>query len=259
MQKAEFKVKVGDEEVGYYVVLPDGKTRKQAREVKADYFRKNAFKEGIYFTHQIQDLLKKKGLWSDEKEEEIKTVTKQIEDKLKLLQKGKSEAVPNKDKLREIVVKEVKPLRTKQLELLSERSQLDSLSLESESQQLELDYLVVQSTYTEMGDKVFQSLSEYKEKEDEPYTEAAGRELAKLIGMSNPDWFKDLPENKLLIKYKFMNEKGNYIDIDGNLISSDGKRINDKGYYINEAGEQIDDAGNKINDEGEVTEFVEFD
>lgn len=259
MQKAEFKVKVGDEEVGYYVVLPDGQTRKEAREFKADYFRKNAFKEGVYFTHQIQDLLKKKGLWSDDKEEEIKKVTRDIDDKIKLLQRGKSEKVPTKAALREIVIKEVKPLRTRQLELLSERSQLDGLSLESEAQQLELDYLVVKSTFTDMQDKVYKSLEDYKEKSDEPYTEAAGRELAKLIGFSNPDWFKDLPENKLLIQNKFMNEKGNYIDKDGNLISADGKRINEKGFYINEAGEQIDDAGNKINDEGEVTEFVPFD
>lgn len=259
MQKAEFKVKVGDEEVGYYVVLPDGQTRKEAREFKADYFRKNAFKEGVYFTHQIQDLLKKKGLWSDDKEEEIKKVTRDIDDKIKLLQRGKSEKVPTKAALREIVIKEVKPLRTRQLELLSERSQLDGLSLESEAQQLELDYLVVKSTFTDMQDKVYKSLEDYKEKSDEPYTEAAGRELAKLIGFSNPDWFVTLPENALLIKHKFMNSKGLLIDEEGNTISADGKRIDDEGYYINENNERVDSDGARINSDGEQIDFVPFD
>ena len=259
MQKTEFKVKVGDEELGYVVRLPDSKLRKSAREYKNDFFRKNAFKEGVYFQHQIQDLLKKKGLWTDEKEEEIKRVSREIEDKLKTLQKGKSESVPTAEALKEIIVKQVKPLRNKQLELLAERSQLDSLSLESEAQQIELDYLVAASTYTDMDDKVFSSIEDFREKEDTPYAEMASRKLAELIGLSNPNWLTELQENKLLIRHKFMNAEGRYIDKDGNFVSSDGKPVDKDGYYINAEGKRIDEDGNLINEDGEITEFTPFD
>ena len=259
MKKVEFTVKVGDEEVGYNVRMPDGKMRKKARELKTDYFRKEVFKDGVVFTHQLQDLLKRKGLWSDEKEEEIKTVTRDIEDKIKLLSKGKSEKVPNPQVLREIIVKEVKPLRNKQLQLLTERSQLDDLSIENASQQLEVDYLISECTYTAGDDKVFQSLEDYESRKDEPYAEEAGRKLSELIGLTSSNWVMDLPENKLLIKHKFMNTNGIYLDPQGNFISSDGRPVNEQGYFINSENEIIDDNGNRITENGEIIDYTEFD
>lgn len=259
MQKVEFKVKVGEEEQGYVVKLPDGKLRKKARELKADHFRKEAFKEGTVFTYQIPELLKRKGLWSDEKDEELKRLSKEIEEKLRGLSKGKTPQVPTKDILRSIILNEIKPLRTRQLELFSERSQLDSLSIESEAQQLEIDYLVVESTYTDMDDKVYEDLPDYKSRSDEPYTEIAGQKLVELMGLSDSNWAVSLPENKLLIKYKFMNEKGQYINEDGDLISADGKRIDSDGYYLNENNERIDEWGNAVDEKGEVILIEEFE
>ncbi len=259
MKKVDFSVKVNDEELSYFVREPDAQTKKRARELKLDYFRENAFKEGTVFSHQILDLLKKKGLWSDEKEEEIKSVTRELEEKIRFVSKGKSADIPTKDVLREKIVKEIKPLRTKQLELYSERAQLDSLSIESAAQQLEFDYLVTNCTRTNMDDVVYKSLDDYKAKADEPYTELAGKKLAELIGQSDPEWWTKLPENKLLIKCKFMDAKGRYLNSKGELVNLDGKRINEDGFLINDKDEPIDEFGNLINSEGEVIGFVDFD
>lgn len=260
MQKVDFKVKVGDEEKNFFVKLPDGKLRKEAREAKAKYFRVNAFKEDCVFSHQIPDLLKRKGLWSNEKDEEIKTVSSQIEEKVRLLSKGKSDKVPTKEALKEIIIKEVKPLRSRQIELLTEYSQLDGISIEKQSEQAEFNYLVAKSTFTDLGDPVYSSVEDYVEKADEPYSELAGAKLAELINNTgNTNWFADLPENKLLIKHKFMDTQGRYIDSEGNLVNSDGKRINDKGFFVNDKGEQIDSYGNLINDDGDVIEYVDFE
>ncbi len=259
MQKTEFTVKVGEEDKKFAVRLPDGKLRKKAREVKADYFRKNALKDTTIYQHQIQDLLKKKGLWSDEKEEEIKTVTRQIEDKLRLLSKGRSVEVPDTNKLREVVIKEVKPLRNKQLELLGERSQLDGLSIQSESEQVEFDFLLSESLYDELDERVFKSLEDYQTRTDEPFCEEAGRKLAELMGMSNPKWFEELPENKLLIKHKFLNTDGRYTDKDNNLVNAEGKRVDKDGYLLNEEGKRVDEYNNLLDDKGEIVGYVPFD
>lgn len=259
MQKVEFTVKVDNEDKKFTLRLPDSKTRKKAREAKADYFRRNALKETTIYQHQIHDLLKRKGLWSDEKEEEIKTVTRQIEDKIRLLSKGKSADVPNTERLREIIIKEVKPLRTKQLELLGERSQLDSISIQSEAEQVEFDYLLAESLFSESDDRVFSSLEDYQARVEEPYCEEAGRKLAEMLGLSNPKWYEDLPENKLLIKHKFLNSEGQYTDKEGNLINADGKRVDKEGYLINENNERVDEYGNRLNDKGELVDYSPFD
>lgn len=262
MQKLEFKVKVGEEEKNFVVRLPDGKLRKKAREEKARFFRLNALKEDCIFAHQIPDILKKKGLWSEQKEEEIQKVSRSIEELVRKLSKGKTESVPTKEVLKDIVLKEIKPLRNRQLELLGERSQLDSLSIESQAEQAEFNYLVANSTYyneVEKDGPVYSSVDDYIERADEPYSEEAGKKLAELIGNSNPNWYAELPENKLLIKHGFMNAEGKYIDKDGNLVNSEGKRINTLGYLVNENGEQVDSYGNKIDDEGNVIEYTEFE
>jgi hypothetical protein len=258
MQKVEFKVKVNGEEKGYVVRMPDGKLRKKARDIKTDYFRQQAFREGTVFSHQIKDLAKRKGLWSDEKDKEIENVTKELDEKIKIVSHGKSEAVPTLQALKEKIVKEIKPLRIKQLELLSERSQLDGLSIESEAQQLELDYLVSECTVTDMEERVYESLDDYKAKADEPYSEEAARKLSEMLGFTNPKWFNTLPENKLLIKYKLMNEDGNYINEQGQMVDSEGKRINAKGFYVNEKEEIIDVDGNRIDEDGNYLDVVDF-
>lgn len=263
MQKVEFTVKVDGEDKTFLVRMPDSKMRRKAKELKNEFFAKKAFEPDTVFANQVHELVKKKGLWSDAKDEEIKQVSKDIEEKIRLVSKGKSEKVPNRDALRKIIVDEVKPLRSKQLQLLAERSQLDDISLENAAQQLEIDYLISECTYEEsggdLGAKVFSSLEDYKLKADEPYSEEAGRKLSELIGLSNPNWLVDLPENKILIKEKLMNDKGFYLNKDGDLISVDGKRINDKGFYIDADGNQVDSNGDKVNDEGDIIEYNSFD
>ncbi len=263
MQKLEFKVKVGDEELGYFVRLPNGKLRKEAREYKNKVFKQEAFKvdengqSTAIFNHQVYNLLKSHGIWTDEKDERLKEVSKQLEEKLRLLSKGKTDAVPTADKLREMIIKEVKPLRYEQFSLLSESRQFDNITVESLSNQAEIDYLTAHSTFTELDEEVYSSINDFYAKASEPYTDEALTSINIIIGNSNKNWIMDLPENKLLKKCGFMNEEGQYV-LDGALVNSEGKKINDKGFLINEEGVQVNEDGDVIDDNGELVKFNDF-
>lgn len=264
MQKAEFKVKSGDEEKGYYVNMPSGKHRKEAREYKDRVFKREMLKVDengkniAVLSNQVYNLLKSHGVWTDEKEARVKEVSKLIEDKLRLVSKGKSEQVPTVEKLREIIVKEIKPLRIEQFELLGQSRQMDNLTVESVAAEAEIDYLVTQCTFDSDGERVYADLDDYQIKKNEPYTDEAINQLQILIGNANPNWLLDLPENKILKKYNLIDDKGNYI-VNGVRVNSDGKPINEKGYLINEAGEQINEYGDRIDDEGNILDVVPFD
>ena len=48
----------------------------------------------------------------------------------------------------------------------------------------------------------------------------------------DPDYEKNLPENKFLVTYKFANEKLELVNKDGHLIDSEGNLIDEEGYYV---------------------------
>jgi len=264
MQKSEFTVKVGDTEQAYYVSMPSGKQRKEAREYKDRVFKREMLKIDengkniAVLSNQVYNLLKTHGVWTDEKEARVKELTKLIDEKIRLVSKGKSEAIPTVEKLREVVVKEIKPLRSEQFELLGQSRQMDNLTVESLAAEAEIDYLVAHCTFTSEGELVYSSLDDYYGKTNEPYTEEANIKLQILIGNINPNWIMDLPENKILKKYNLIDDKGNYI-VGGVRVNSDGHPINEKGYRINAANEQINEYGDRIDDEGNILDSVDFE
>lgn len=264
MQKTEFKVKIDGEDKGFTVRLPSGKLRKEAREYRQLVFKKKMFevdengKNTAVLASKAYNTLKEMGVWTDEKEARVVELAKLIDEKLHLLSKGKSEQVPNALKLREIIIKEVKPMRSEQFELLGQSKQLDSVTVESIADEAEIDYLVSKSTFNDDLSPTFTSLEDLYSKVDEEYAKEARTQLQILIGMFNPNWFSDLPENKLLKKHNFIDEKGNYI-IDGKLVNSDGKPINDKGQLVNENGEAVNDYGDLVNEEGDIIGAADFD
>ena len=264
MQKAEFKVKVGYEEVEYSVKMPNGKLRREADEHRALIFKKKMFevdengKNTAVLASKAYNTLKEMGAWTDEKEARVIELGKLIEEKLRLLSKGKSDKVPTVQKLREIIIKEIKPLRAEQFDLLAQSKQLDSITVESIANEAEIDYLVAKCTYNQDLSLTFSSLDDYNSKSNEEYAREAKTQLQILMGIYNPNWYNELPENKMLKKHGFVNDKGQYV-IDGNLVNSEGKRINDKGFLINDDGEQINEYGDLIDDEGNIKDAQDFD
>lgn len=71
-----------------------------------------------------------------------------------------------------------------------------------------------------------------------------------LYGLDN-DYENNLPENKFLKKYKFIDQKLRLIDKKGRLIDSEGRLIDESGRYVDDNGSFVDKFGNKVDADGD--------
>ena len=91
---------------------------------------------------------------------------------------------------------------------------------------LVLDYLVSQCTFDETGaNKVYNNLDDYLNKADDDIAFAAATALAQLMYSIDKDVEANLPENRFLQKFKFVNEDLSLVDSDGNGVDSKAKEL----------------------------------
>ena len=79
----------------------------------------------------------------------------------------------------------------------------------------------------------------------------------------DPNYDKNLPENKFLKDYKFVDKELRLVNDDGHLVDSEGRLINDEGRFIayDDDGEEyfIDRDGSALTEGGDyVVEFEPF-
>lgn len=211
-------------------------------------------KSAFLFKSQVTSYLKEQGLWSDEKDEKLQTLSQEVRNLYRSLAKGgirKSEA---KDAALKIV-----KIKREQLNLISESRQLDQYTIESQVENASFDYLVSVCLLDENGEKVFSNVDEYKENADTVEVFSAVQKLASILYGVEDYTEKDEPEWKFLVKYGFANDKLQLINKDGHLVDELGHLINEEGRFVNEKNELIDIYGNLVDQEGNpIEEFVEF-
>jgi flagellar basal body rod protein FlgG len=93
-------------------------------------------------------------------------------------------------------------------------------------------------------------LEDYLSRADDPAAFKGAQVLANMLYGLDNDYEKNLPENKFLIKYKFVNDSLRFINKDGKLTDKDGRLVDEDGRYINDKGEYIDKDGNRIDVDG---------
>jgi hypothetical protein len=71
-----------------------------------------------------------------------------------------------------------------------------------------------------------------------------------LYGLDN-DYESNLPENKFLKKFKFVDDKLRLVDKKGRLIDKEGHLIDETGRFLDEEGNFVDKFGNKVDKDGE--------
>lgn len=206
-----------------------------------------AIKSGAIARSKLNLYMREQGLWDDEKQTRVEALNVLINDGELALRKGgikKSEA-------RKIALS-LRGYRMERNLLLFARTQLDEYTVEGLAENAKFDYLVSACTKTEEGDRVFDDLSAYKNKQDEPYAAAAAAALSSIIYGTDPDWEKKLPENQFLINQKFVDEKLRLINKDGKLVDAEGRLVDENGRYINENNEYVNRDGQRVDDEGDV-------
>lgn len=137
-------------------------------------------------------------------------------------------------------------------DLISVRTSLDNHSAEGQADNARFNYLVsVCVVYNDTKEPCFKNMEDYLNRSTEQVAILGAQNLANMLYGLDNDYESNLPENKFLKKYRFVDEKLRFIDKKGRLIDADGKLVDENGRYIDESGNYVDKFGNRVDAEGD--------
>ena len=94
-------------------------------------------------------------------------------------------------------------------------------------------------------------MEEYLNRATEQVAILGAQNLANMLYGLDNDYESNLPENKFLKKYKFVDDKLRLIDKKGRLIDAEGRLVDEDGRYIDDAGNFVDRYGNRVSKDGD--------
>ena len=244
-----FVDKVDDKDITFKVYEPTPADYKDAVKV-----RNEAFIEALHakapLRGQLNTLLRSRGEWDDEREEQYSNLTKKILEREKQLNMGGIKL----SQARKLAL-EMQECRNTMRDLLIDRSVLDNMTAEGQADNAQFNALVsmclVYNNEKSEEQRYFSSVEEYLLKSTTTIGSTAAEKLASLMYSIGDSVEKSLPENQFLIKWKFTDDKLRLINKDGHLVDKDGRLINEAGRYINSDGKYVDQVGNLVSDSGE--------
>lgn len=249
-----FKVNLDGKEVEFEIKATNVNDQREAQKIYNQAFS-DAVKSGSIVRARLDDLLKEQGLWDDKKEIRFSTIQKQISDNDKILSKGGVSLKKAKS-----AALEIKKLREELRELISVKTELDTHTAEGQADNARFNYLVsVCVVYKDTKKPYFKSYEDYLNRTTDPVSLLGAQKLASLMYGLDNDFEKKLPENKFLLKYKFVNENLDLVDDKGRPVDEDGRLIDKNGRFINEEGKFVDKDGNLVDNSGEyIFDFQPF-
>lgn len=228
VNKKEFTVKKADgTEVNLAVIRPNQELKHKA-ELEYNKAWGEYLRQGIIIEDTLWDILRKKKLWDDDKQEKLDQIDKEIAECLDQLPddkgKVKVKGVTMK-KAREAAIK-LRGLRYERVGLLSQVTKHKNNTCEGLAQTDQFNFLVWQCIVDPNTKKpYFSSLQDYKERSEDPDVNEAASQFANLYYGYDPDFDKNLPENQFLLKNKMCNTDLALIDRDGDLANVDGTKF----------------------------------
>lgn len=246
MKTDNFVVNKDGKEVQLAVRSPTLEDQREAQKVYNQAFT-DAIKSKSVVRAKLDDLLEDQGLWNSEKQAKFTELQQKILDGEKRLAKGGFNIKEAKN-----LALEMKRTREEIRELISVRTSLDNHSAEGQADNAKFNYLVSACVvYKDNNQKYFNNLEDYINRADDPAALLGAQKLANMIYGLDNNFEKNLPENKFLQKYKFVDDKLRLINKEGNLVDIEGRLINEDGRFINEKGEFVDKFGNRVDSDGE--------
>jgi len=203
---------------------------------------------------QLTDYMKANGLWSDEKEKELKDLIESIGKNERLLAKGNIKLLEAKE-----LAIQIRRDRLNQTLLLAKQRELDEHTVEGQIENIRFDYLVSVCIVDENRQQIFNNIDDYYDNGDKDHVIKAVSELANMLYGLDPDWEQDLPENKFLKKYGLCNDNLHLVNEDNHLVDTDGRLINEDGRFLNKDGNFVDEHGDLVDEKGNaIEEFSPF-
>lgn len=246
MTTREFKATIDSKEVEFVVKSPTLQNQREAQKVYNQAFT-DAVRSKCVVRAKLDDLLKEQGLWNETKQALFNELQKELADGEKRLAKGGfslSEAKKLALRMR-IIREEIK-------DLISVRTSLDNHSAEGQADNSRFNYLVSACVvYKDTNQPYFSSMEDYLNRADDPVAMLGAQNLANMLYGLDNDFEKNLPENKFLTKFKFVDAKLRLVNKDGHLVNEDGKLIDENGRFVDAEGNFVDKDGNRVDEGGE--------
>lgn len=238
------------EGIEYAVVRP---TNEQA--MAADEIRRKTFNQelsgGSLLREQLDEELRKRKLWSDDRQMRYDTLRKEILDSEYKLKKGGISLSVAK-----AMALDMRKKRDEMIQLLSSRTELDSNTCEGKADSSRFNYLfAVCLVYNDSSKPVFPNgLDDYMAHLNHPAAAEGATEFYYL--MSDTEGVdQKLPENKFLKKFNFTNDQYQLIDENNRLIDEDGRHIDEFGNYVEWVSDKesvpVDFQGRKLDEDGD--------
>lgn len=236
-----------------FLQIPASEENKEAQLAYNRAF-KEALQSGAILRQKLQRVMNEQGIWDDEKETQYQSILQELNEGEKRLSRGGISLA----EARQIAI-DMRRRRVEFRSLIAERSSMDSNTAEGQADNERFSHLVYVCLKNASGKRLFKNKEEYEDNSNQPFViEAAGQLAEKLYGL-DPDYDKNLPENKFLEAYKFSDKATRLINKDGHLIDVDNegieRLIDEDGRFIayDEEGESyfVDKDGEKLNADGD--------
>jgi len=249
-----FDIIIDNKNQNFTIKSPSLVDQREAQKVYNQAFS-DAVKSGCIVRARLDDLLKDQGLWDDSKQAKLAVLQQELMDHEKTLAKGGISLKQAKK-----VAIDMKNVREDIRDLISVRTNLDNHTAEGQADNARFNYLISSSlVYSDTKEKYFKSYEDYLSRAAETVAVKAAQVLANMLYGLDNDYEKKLPENKFLIKYKFVDEKLRLVNEKGQLTDADGRLIDEFGRFIDEQGKYVDKNGNAVDANGDyITEFKPF-
>lgn len=246
MKTKTFKITIDGVEKEMLVRSPSLNDQREAQKVYNQAFT-DAIKSKSVVRAKLDDLLQDQGLWNPEKQAKFSLLQKELLEGEKRLAKGGFSLNEAKD----LAVK-MKSTREEIRELISVRTSLDNHSAEGQADNSRFNYLVSSClVYNDTKQPYFNNMEDYLNRANEEVAALGAQNLANMLYGLDNDYESNLPENKFLKKYRFIDDKLRLVDKKGRLIDAENRLVDENGRFIDDAGNFVDKYGNRVDSEGD--------
>jgi len=245
-------------EVKITVKRPSSNVMSKAQRISAKVWT-DCVRDGIMTKKELAKFMREQGIWNKDKDSDQEKITQEIVNLEKRLFIGKA---TQKNKLSATEAKEIAiDMRRKRAELrdlIGERLALEANTADSLSDNARFDFLVANCTYDSDGELVYKTLDDYNADSDSPIAFAAANALAQIMYSIDKDFESNLPENRFLKQYNFVNDDLALINESGETVDLEGRRVNELGQYIDDKGNRVDKDGNRLDADGNYIPKVKY-
>jgi len=205
-----------------------------------------ALQAGGLLRASVESHMRSQGLWDDKKTQQQTDLVKQLSE-LELKLNGGGMKLSDGKRL----ALQMRELRAKFRELLATRNSLDISTVEGQAENARFNALVALSlVYNDSGELYYKSVDDYLEHAGDTEAYKGAETLGQMMFKLDKNYENNLPENKFLRRFKFVDDELRLVNKDGQLVDEEGRLINKDGRYIDGSGDFVDRDGKPVDKDG---------